>query len=248
MGQALALHDRVMRQLIESRRGYVFTTAGDAFSAAFARVDDGVTAAIEAQTTLTTSEWPAGCELRVRMGLHTGEAEERDGDYFGPAMIRAARLMPLGHGGQILVSSSTATVASGVRSAGPGDRRSCGPRTGTGPVGARSSSCSAEPGCSPVGSPSNRPRPSSPRPRAPTCPEPIRILQSNVCAQSSTTSEKPSGSRWTHQHTGWPRGSSPTSATWHRLPWSTIQECGPPSSCRSFHPSALSSATSAPWS
>ena len=77
---------------------------------AFQRAGDAVAAAIEAQRALVGERWPEGIELRVRMGLHTGEAEERDGDYFGPPVNRAARLMGAGHGGEILVSATTAEM------------------------------------------------------------------------------------------------------------------------------------------
>ena len=69
-----------------------------------------VAAAVEAQRALLGEPWPPGLELRVRMGLHTGEADERDGDYFGPPLNRAARLMTAAHGGQILVSATTADM------------------------------------------------------------------------------------------------------------------------------------------
>ena len=102
MRAALVEHDSVLRQAIENHGGYVFATGGDGFAAAFARAADAVAAAGEARAAL------AGHPMtRVRMGVHTGEAQERDGDYFGPAVNRAARLMAAGHGGQILVSLAT---------------------------------------------------------------------------------------------------------------------------------------------
>ena len=76
----------------------------------FQRAGDGVAAAVEAQRGFLTEAWPAGLELRVRMGLHTGEPEERDGDYLGPPLNRAARLMSAAHGGQIVVSATTAEM------------------------------------------------------------------------------------------------------------------------------------------
>ena len=106
MRVALAAHDRVLRAVIEGQGGYVFSTAGDAFSAAFWTPADAVGAAVEGQRRLAArSLGPAG--VRVRMGVHTGTADERDGDYFGPAVNRAARIMSAGHGGQILVSLAT---------------------------------------------------------------------------------------------------------------------------------------------
>ncbi len=110
MQVALELHDQILRSAIEARDGYVFSTAGDAFAAAFARADDAVEAARSAQDRLAAASWPAAAQIRVRMGSHTGEANERDGDYFGPSLNRAARIMSAGHGGQTLVSSTTAAL------------------------------------------------------------------------------------------------------------------------------------------
>jgi predicted ATPase len=114
MRAALARHDDALRSAIEAHRGYVFSTGGDGFAAAFSRAGDAVAAALDAQAALTDPEWPTPSLLRVRMGLHTGEVEERDGDYFGPAVNRAARIMAAGHGGQVLVSAATAAVAGGA--------------------------------------------------------------------------------------------------------------------------------------
>ena len=112
---ALARHDNIVRSAIEVCGGYVFTTAGDSFSAAFQSTGDAVAAAVSAQRELVAFEWPDGVVLRVRMGLHTGEAlDEREGDYFGPAVIRAGRIMSLAHGGQILASQTTASLLDGT--------------------------------------------------------------------------------------------------------------------------------------
>ena len=110
MGRALARHDEIIRAAIGAHGGFVFATGGDGFSAVFARAADALRAAQEAQEALQGEAWPAGLSLRVRMGVHT---EERGGDYFGPAVNRAARLMMLGHGGQILCSSLTADLFDG---------------------------------------------------------------------------------------------------------------------------------------
>lgn len=106
MGAALARHDAILRSVIEAHQGYVFSTAGDAFAAAFWTPAEAVGAAVEAQRRLGAESWPDIAALRVRMGLHTGTADERGGDYFGPAVNRAARLMAAGHGGQIVASSA----------------------------------------------------------------------------------------------------------------------------------------------
>jgi predicted ATPase/class 3 adenylate cyclase len=114
MRAALARHDDALRSAIEAHGGYVFSTGGDGFAAAFSRAGDAVAAALDAQAALSDSEWPTPSLVRVRMGLNTGEVEERDGDYFGPAVNRAARIMAAGHGGQVLVSAATAAVAGGA--------------------------------------------------------------------------------------------------------------------------------------
>ena len=110
MGVALALHDDLLRAAIDANGGVVFATGGDGVAAAFSRSGDAVGAAIDAQRALQGALWPDGVGLRVRMGVHTGEAEERDGDYFGPPVNRAARLMSATHGGQVVVSEATASV------------------------------------------------------------------------------------------------------------------------------------------
>jgi hypothetical protein len=87
MAQAIARHDAIVRGSIEGAAGYVFSTAGDSFAAAFARPADAVRATLDAQHGLTGEPWPAPLALRVRMGLHTGDAVERDGDYFLSAAL-----------------------------------------------------------------------------------------------------------------------------------------------------------------
>ncbi len=114
MEDALARHDEILRDTIVEHGGYVFSMAGDAYSAAFSRARDAVAAARLAQERLGAAEWPGGVEIRVRMGLHTGEALERDGDYFGPTLSRAARLMAAGWGGQVLLSDVAARLVSDV--------------------------------------------------------------------------------------------------------------------------------------
>ncbi len=99
----LARHDGILRDCVEQNEGYVFKTMGDAFYAAFATALQGVKAASEAQQALSKEDWEE-CIIKVRMGLHTGDAEQRDNDYFGNTLNRAARLMSAGHGGQILLS------------------------------------------------------------------------------------------------------------------------------------------------
>ena len=114
MRAALLAHDEVLRSSIEAHDGFLFSHTGDGVAAAFASPRSAVDAAVAAQRAL---------ELPVRMGLATGEAELRDGDYFGTVLNRAARVMAAGHGGQILVADSTAVLVSGVDLVDLGPRR-----------------------------------------------------------------------------------------------------------------------------
>jgi predicted ATPase/class 3 adenylate cyclase len=107
MQAALARHDELLKLAIEERGGYVFKTVGDAFCAVFPTASDALEAALEIQRRLLSSEWEQSEPLRVRMALHTGAAEERDGDYFGPPVNRVARLLSAAHGGQVLLSLPT---------------------------------------------------------------------------------------------------------------------------------------------
>jgi len=104
MAVALEVHDSIVRGTIERRGGYVFATGGDGFSAAFSTAPDAAEAAVEIQRRLLAD---AAVPFAVRIGLHTGEATERDRAYFGPEVNRAARLMAAAHGGQIVVSDTT---------------------------------------------------------------------------------------------------------------------------------------------
>lgn len=110
MAASLAHHDRIMQASIAAHNGYIFSTAGDAFAAAFAAPADALGAAVAIQVQFHISEWP-GPAMAVRMGIHTGSTAERDGDFFGPVVNRAARIMSAGNGGQIIVSSVTAELA-----------------------------------------------------------------------------------------------------------------------------------------
>jgi predicted ATPase/class 3 adenylate cyclase len=120
MQAALARHDEILRDAIEERGGYVFKTIGDAFCAAFPTAPEALEAALESQRGLVSSEGEQIGPLRVRMALHTGAAEERDGDYFGPPVNRVARLLSAAHGGQVLLSLATQEL---VRDASPVDAR-----------------------------------------------------------------------------------------------------------------------------
>jgi len=104
---ALGEHRRVLRQAFTRHGGVEVDTQGDAFFVAFARARDALGAAVAAQRGLASVSWPAGVEVRVRMGLHTGEAALRGAQYVGLDVHRAARICAAGHGGQVLISGAT---------------------------------------------------------------------------------------------------------------------------------------------
>lgn len=110
MRSALARHDDIMRRAIDANGGYLFSTGGDGFAAAFQRTTSAVEAAAIAQRELGAQVWPGNIRLRVRIGIHTGECAERDGDYFGSTVNRAARLMGIAHGGQTVMSSAVQEI------------------------------------------------------------------------------------------------------------------------------------------
>ncbi len=106
MKHALARHDAILRETIETNNGHVFKTMGDEFCAVFTAAPDALAAALEAQRRLHAEDW-GDTAIKVRIALHTGAAESRDGDYFGPPLNRVARLLAAGHGGQTLLSAAT---------------------------------------------------------------------------------------------------------------------------------------------
>ena len=113
MAKAVARHYDLLDDAVRGWGGVRPTEQGegDSLVAAFPRASDAVSAALYAQRTLLEEDWPAGAELVVRMALHTGEAQIRDGQYYiGPSIIRCARLRALAHGGQVLISNTTADL------------------------------------------------------------------------------------------------------------------------------------------
>jgi predicted ATPase/class 3 adenylate cyclase len=108
MKAALAKHDAILKEAIATNHGQIVKTTGDGVHAVFITALDGVNAAAEMQRLLLQTY--EGLQLRVRMGLHTAEAELRNGDYYGQSVNRAARIMSIGHGGQVLLSETTAQV------------------------------------------------------------------------------------------------------------------------------------------
>jgi predicted ATPase/class 3 adenylate cyclase len=112
MESAHARHDKILRDAIESNKGYVFQVIGDEFHAAFHTAEDAVRAAVKSQLELSAEDW-GEASIRVRMGLHTGKAEaQENGLYRGYVTLsHAKRAMSVGHGGQVLLSSPTQELA-----------------------------------------------------------------------------------------------------------------------------------------
>jgi predicted ATPase/class 3 adenylate cyclase len=106
MGAALQAHDAVLKAAVGPRRGRVVKSTGDGIHAVFDDAADAVAAALQMQLTLADPAATAGLELRLRCGLHVGADEYRDGDYYGQAVNRAARIMSVAHGGQTLLSQA----------------------------------------------------------------------------------------------------------------------------------------------
>jgi predicted ATPase/class 3 adenylate cyclase len=110
MKGALARHDEILLAAVLDHGGHIVKTRGDGVHAVFSTAADAVVAAVDAQLALAAEPWPGATPLHVRMGLHTGEADLRDGDYYGPALNRAARLAGTAHGDQIVMSRATEAV------------------------------------------------------------------------------------------------------------------------------------------
>jgi class 3 adenylate cyclase len=113
MRTVLARHDEILREAVESFGGVVFKHLGDGICAAFSAAPDALAAAVAGQEALRVEAWLGGGRLRVRMGLHSGTAAPTEGDYFGPAVNRAARVMSAGNGDQIVCSAATAGLCPG---------------------------------------------------------------------------------------------------------------------------------------
>jgi predicted ATPase/class 3 adenylate cyclase len=110
MRDALAHHDELLRRAVETHHGDVIKGTGDGLHAVFATADTAASAAVDGQQALRGASWGSLGALRVRMGLHTGVAEQRGDDYFGPVLNRAARLAEVAHPGQVLCSQATADL------------------------------------------------------------------------------------------------------------------------------------------
>jgi class 3 adenylate cyclase len=108
-------HRRILREQLSDAGGREVDTQGDAFFFSFERARDAVSGAVAAQRELSTQSWPDGVDVKVRMGLHTGEPTVGEEGYLGMDVVRAARICSAGHGGQILLSETTrALVGNGI--------------------------------------------------------------------------------------------------------------------------------------
>jgi class 3 adenylate cyclase/tetratricopeptide (TPR) repeat protein len=114
MQDAVRRHDAIVQAAIARRGGHVFKTAGDAFCSAFAAPQDAVAAILAAQQALNAEDFSTVDGLRVRAAIHTGAAEMRGSDYFGLAVNKVARLLAIGHGGQVLLTAETAALVDGA--------------------------------------------------------------------------------------------------------------------------------------
>ena len=114
MQDAVRRHDAIVREAITEHGGEVFKTIGDAFCSTFERPEAAVAAMLAAQRTLNAEDFSTVDGLRVRTAIHSGVADAREGDYFGPAVNKVARLLAIGHGGQILLTAETAALVDGA--------------------------------------------------------------------------------------------------------------------------------------
>ena len=110
MPGALRCHDEIVRAAIVANDGHVFKAIGDGFCASFKTASAAVAAAADAQRVLAAQDWSSVDGLFMRVAVHTGTADERGGDYFGPALNRVSRLLGVAHGEQVLVSAATAVL------------------------------------------------------------------------------------------------------------------------------------------
>jgi class 3 adenylate cyclase len=114
MQDAVRRHDAILQTAIAEYGGHVFKTLGDAFCSVFTRPDEAAAAMLAAQRQLCAEDFSAVDGLRVRAAINTGTADQREGDYFGPAVNKVARLLAIGHGGQILLTAETSALIRGA--------------------------------------------------------------------------------------------------------------------------------------
>src|SRR3954469_4493826 len=115
MRVAVARQLAILESLIAVHHGVLYKTIGDGIQAAFASAEEALRAAVDAQRALLQETWadPPG-PLRVRMALHAGEATPQDGDYLAAPLTRLARLLAIGHGGQILLTQAVQQLTRGA--------------------------------------------------------------------------------------------------------------------------------------
>jgi predicted ATPase/class 3 adenylate cyclase len=119
----LARHRELVRSAVAAHDGLEVSTEGDGFFLVFARTSDAVAFTVDAQRALAAEPWPADAEVRVRMGIHTGDGRlDADGTYIGADVHRAARVAAAGHGGQVLLSETTSSLVADELPAGVGLR------------------------------------------------------------------------------------------------------------------------------
>ncbi len=114
-GGVLFAHQALLRGVWRAHGGVEVSTDGDAFFVAFSSASRAIDATAAAQAALAEHVWPRGEQVRVRMGVHTGEPRIRDGEYWGPDVHYAARVASAAHGGQVLVSATTAALVAGAK-------------------------------------------------------------------------------------------------------------------------------------
>jgi len=112
--EVLGRERSILRETLTSAGGQEIDTQGDAFFFSFTRARDAVAGAVAAQRALAENDWPDGVDVKVRMGLHTGEPSVGDEGYVGLDVVRAARICSAGHGGQILLSETTRALLGGT--------------------------------------------------------------------------------------------------------------------------------------
>src|SRR5580704_8959254 len=122
MAAASARRDRIGREQVEGSGGRVFKAVGEAYRAVFADPVAALSSAVAIQRAVGAEPWASGLPIRVCIALHSGACAERDGDYAGPVANRAARLLDIGHGGQVLVTAATYALLAGQLPAGIGLR------------------------------------------------------------------------------------------------------------------------------
>jgi DNA-binding NarL/FixJ family response regulator/class 3 adenylate cyclase len=125
----MADHERLLRSAFQGAGGHEINTQGDSFFIAFRKPKDAVGAAVEAQRALASHPWPEETEMRVRIGIHTGEATVRGDQYLGLAVHRAARICAAAHGGQVLLSQTTQALLEDEEELGELDFSDLGPRS-----------------------------------------------------------------------------------------------------------------------